>query len=166
MEKYLEQLLMDIAFATENVSCPYVEHELSIHDWITEEDDDKTAVIRLLEEWTGIKKIQLPPPGLLSDNQISRLLNALKKMLDAYNWAFVLLFEVPEHIQYATIRDNFNQEAKIKRWHMGFFQLCNPGTEHGKCSLGEYCHCRFYKELFEGFSDEELSPDKERTMQL
>ncbi|MEA3497291.1 MAG: hypothetical protein U9R42_14785, partial [Bacteroidota bacterium] len=47
-----------------------------------------------------------------------------------------------------------------------FFQLCNPGTEHGKCSLGEYCHCRFYKELFEGFSDEELSPDEERTMQL
>jgi hypothetical protein len=72
-------------------------------------------------------------------------------MLDAFNWSFVLLTEVPERIQYAVIRDNFNQQAKVKRWHMGFFEVCRSGTEHGKCLLGEYCQCAFYNEFFPGF---------------
>jgi hypothetical protein len=73
---------------------------------------------------------------------------------------------VPERIQYATIRDNFKQPAKVKRWHMGFFELCRSGTEHKNCALGEYCQCAFYTEFFSGFSDEELSPEEERAMHL
>ncbi len=166
MEKYLNQLLTDIAYSAENVSWPYIEQEQCIHDWIPEEEEERTAPTRNLEEWTGISKIQLPPPELLSDEQVIRLLNALKKMLSAYNWSFVLQTYVPERIQYAAIRDNFNQEAKVKRWHYGFFSLCRPGTEHGKCSLGEYCQCQYYEELLAGFSDEELSPEEERAMEL
>ncbi len=166
MERYIEQLLEDIAYATENVNWPYMEQELDILDWISDEEEEKTAPSRDLEEWTGIRKVQLPPSGRLTDDQVHKLLNALKTMLDAYNWAFVLQTQVPERIQYITIRDNFDQVAKIKRWHMGFFQLCRPGTPHGTCSLGEYCECRFFEELFAGFSDEELSPEEERAMQL
>lgn len=87
-------------------------------------------------------------------------------MLNDYNWSFVLQTEVPERIQYAAIRDNFNQQAKVKRWHMGFFELCIPGTEHGKCALGEYCQCSFFAELFSGFIDEELTPEEERARAL
>ena len=166
MERYLEQLLTDIKDAAENVRWPYVEEEFCIHDWITDEEENNTAPIRKLEEWTGITKDQLPPPELLSDSQVSMLLSALKNMLDAYNWAFVLQNQVPDRIQYATIRDNFSQEAKVKLWNMGFFQLCNPDTEHGKCSLGEYCQCRFYEQLFEGFNDEDLGPEEDRRLQF
>ncbi|MBW8049780.1 MAG: hypothetical protein FVQ77_05470 [Cytophagales bacterium] len=135
-------------------------------DWIPCDEEDKTAPVRSLEEWTGISKVQLPPPEMLTDEQVHRLLNTLIKMLDAYNWHFVLQIEVPERIQYAALRDNFNQEAKVKRWSMGFFDLCLPGTEHGKCALGEYCHCLLFAELFAGMSDEELSPEEERKMEL
>lgn len=167
MERYLEQLLEDIAYATGNVRLPFAEQEqFSIHDWVSEEEEERTAPIRQLEEWTGISKVQLPPPELLSDDQVSRLLNALIKMLDAYNWMFVLQIDVPERIQYATICDNFDQKAKVKRWHMGFFQLCRPGTEHEKCSLGDYCQCRFFEELFAEFNNEKLSPEQERAMEL
>jgi len=166
MEKYIQQLLADIVHATENVSSPFVEKELQLHDWISDEDEDKTAPVRSLEEWTGISKEMLPPAEMLNDEQINQLLDALKKMLDAYNWSFVLQTNVPERIQYAAIRDNFNQEAKIKRWHMGFFELCRLGTEHGKCALGEHCQCAFYAELFSGFIDEELSPEEERAREL
>ena len=150
MEKYLNQLLTDIADATENVSWPFVEKELQLHDWITDEEEEKTAPVRKLEEWTGISKEQLPPDEMLNDEQVNRLLEALKKMLDAYNWSFVLQTQVPERIQYAAIRDNFNQQAKMKRWHMGFFELCRADTEHGKCTLGKFCQCAFYAELFSG----------------
>lgn len=100
------------------------------------------------------------------DEQVNRLLDALKKMLDAYNWSFVLQTQVPERIQYTAIRDNFNQDVKLKRWHMGFFELCRPGTEYKKCSLGEHCQCAFYTELFSGFIDEDLSAEEERAREL
>ena len=87
-------------------------------------------------------------------------------MLDAYNCSFVLQTEVPERIQYAAIRENFDQEVKVKRWHMGFFELCKEGTEHGKCALGKLCQCAFYAEWFSGFVDEELSPEEERAREL
>ena len=103
---------------------------------------------------------------MLSDEQVYILLEALKKMLDAYNWSFVLQTNVPEHIQYVTIRDNFNQQVKVKQWHMGFFELCQTGTEHGKCALAEYCQCAFYAELFSGFIEENLTSEEERTREL
>ena len=166
MKKYIEQLLADIAYATENVSLPFVEKQLELHDWIADEEEDKTAPVRNLEEWTGISKEMLPAQEMLSDEQVHQLFKALSKMLDAYNWSFVLQAKVPERIQYAAIRDNFNQEAKIKRWHMGFFEVCRPATAHGKCTLGEYCQCAFYAELFKDFIDEDLTPEEERRREL
>jgi len=166
MQNYIDQLLADIAYSTENVSLPFIDTKLHLHDWITDEEEEKTAPVRDLEEWTGICKEMLPPVEMLNDEQVSSTLAALKKMLDAYNWSFVLQIEVPECIQYATIRDNFKQQAKVKRWHMGFFELCRSGTAHKKCALGDYCQCAFCAEFFSGFSDEEQSPEEERAIHL
>jgi hypothetical protein len=166
MEKYVQNLLFDIHHATENVSMPFIDGGLELHDWISEEEEDKTAPVRSLEEWTGISRAQLPPHEMLNDEQVQVLLKALKEMLDAYNCVFVLQTQVPERIQYACIRDNFSQEVKVKQWHMGFFEHCRPGTEHGQCALGEYCQCAFYGELFSGFIDEDLTPEEERARAL
>ena len=166
MERYVKGLLEDIAFAAENVDWPYAETDLGLADWIPDEEEERIAPCVSLEKWTGIRKFELPPVERLSDDQVHRLLEALKAMLDAYNWAFVLQTEVPERIQYAALRDNFDQEAKIKRWHMGFFQLCRPGTTHCTCALGQHCQCQFYAELMAGFIDEHLSPEEERARLL
>lgn len=166
MKRYIEQLLADILYATGNVSSPFVEKELNPHDWLSDEEEEKTAPVRNLEEWTGITKEMLPPAERLNNEQVNFLLEAIKKMLDAYNCSFVLQTQIPERIQYDSIRDNFNQEVKVKRWHMGFFELCRPGTEHKKCALGEYCQCAFYTEFFSGFLDEKLSVEEERARYL
>ena len=55
----------------------------------------KIAPVRNLEEWTGIGKEMLPPAAMLNGEQVHRLLEALKKMLDAYNWLFVLQHKCP-----------------------------------------------------------------------
>ena len=54
----------------------------------------------------------------------------------------------------------------MKRWHMGFFEMCKPGTEHGKCALKEYCQCAFFAELFKDMIDEDLTPEEERERAL
>ena len=168
MERYIEQLLADISHATENLSWPYVKKEggYDLSDVLSEEEENISAPFRNLQEWTGIYKEQLPPEEKLSDEQIQNLLKSLNDLLSACNWHFVLQIAVPERIQYACIRDNFDQEAQLKQWHMGFFQHCSPGTEHKKCALGEYCQCSFYAELFSGFIDEDLSPEEERAREL
>lgn len=162
MEKYILQLLTDIAEATTNLSMPFIEKDLQLQDWISDEDEERTAPVRNLEEWIGIYKEQLPPEEMLTDDQVHRLLEALIKMLDACNWSFVLQTQVPERIQYSAIRDNFNQQIKLKQWHKGFFVICRPGTAHGRCALGEHCQCAWYAELFSQFTDEDLSPEEER----
>jgi len=166
MERYVEQLLSDIAYATEHVDCPYQQRECSIHDWVSDEEEERTAPRRPLEEWTGIRKVQLPPVERLTDDQVHRLLKALTALLNAHNWSFVLQTAVPERIQYTTIRENFNQDALVKTQNMGFFQLCRPGTPHGKCALEEHCQCRFYAEICANFIDEDLSSEEERARHL
>ncbi len=167
MQNYISQLLADIAQATENVSWPYIQKEsYNLWEVVPDEEEEKTAPLRQLEEWTGISKAMLPPAEMLSDEHVQQLLAALKKMLDVYNWSFVLQIEVPERIQYAAIRDNFDQEAKLKQWNMGFFELCRPGTAHGKCALGEYCQCAFFAEFFKDMIDEDLTPEEERARAL
>ena len=167
MQKYVDQLLADIAYATQNVSWPYPTKEsYELYDWISEEEENKTAPVYKLEEWTGIKKEQLPPPEKLTDEQLKRLLEALIKMLDAYNWSFITQITVPDKSQYAAIRDYFDQNAKAKQWHDGFFEHCRPGTEHNKCALGEYCHCAFFSEMFKDMVDEDLTPEEERAREL
>jgi hypothetical protein len=90
MQNYIDQLLADIAYAAGNVSLPFIDTELHLHDWMTDEEEDMTAPVRDLEDWTGVRKEMLPPVERLNDEQVSNILTALKKMLDAYNWSFVL----------------------------------------------------------------------------
>jgi hypothetical protein len=166
LQRYLEQLLSDITIAIENEKRGTEGRSFDLYDWKTEEEEERTAPIRNLQELTGIYQEMLPPEEILSDEQINTLLNALNQMLDTYNCCFVLQIAVPERVQYSTIRDNFNQDVKIKTWHMGFFELCKKGTEHGKCTLGQYCQCAFYAELFANCIDEELTPEEERARML
>jgi len=89
--------------------------------------------------------------------------DALKQMLNEYDWCFVLQTELHKRLQYPTTRENFHQLAKVKFWATGFFELCPPGTAHAKCTLGEHCQCKFYAELFKDFEDEELTTEEERS---
>jgi hypothetical protein len=160
VEKYIQQLLSDISNVTEEARLQ--ESQFDIWDWIPEEEEEKTAPIRNLEELTGIKQEMLPSSELMTEEQVAKLLAALIKMLEACNWYFVMQVAVPEQIQYETIRQNFDQEVKVKQWHMGFFEYCKPGTEFRKCTLGEYCHCELFDELFKHMVDEDLTDEEER----
>lgn len=145
MQKYIDQLLEDIAYATQHISLPFTGSESSLTDWVPAEEEEKHAPTRNLETWTGITTYMLPPEKMLEDAQVIQLLDALIKLLDTCNCHFVMQVTVPERIQYAALRDHFNQEVKLKRRHMGFFELCRPGTPHKTCALGEFCHCAFLR---------------------
>ena len=166
MDEYIKQLVSDIDRATATVCFPFAGETTGVCDWISDDEEDLTAPIRRLEEWTAINHDQLPPSQMLRDDQISILLLALKNMLNAFNYAFVVQQEVPERIQYDSLRDNFDQDVKAKQWHMGFFEHCRPGTKHGKCALGQYCQCVLYADLFSNFEEDNRNPQEQRQADL
>jgi hypothetical protein len=61
MEKYISQLFSDIGYSKDNVSWPFAEKEWQLWDWVSDEDEDKSAPVRELEQWTDIRKEYLPP---------------------------------------------------------------------------------------------------------
>jgi hypothetical protein len=107
-----------------------------------------------------------PPADRLKEEEIAPLLKALKELLNECNWSFVLQTEVPEVVQYECLRQNWDQEAKVKQWHDGFFVVCKAGTPIKTCALGEYCQCAFFQELFKDMVDEDLTPEEERARAL
>jgi hypothetical protein len=166
MQAYIDQLLDDIREAEAAASFPANPNSGSIFYFISEEEEDRNARVRQLDEWTGIRPEMLPAQGLLSDDQVCLLQAALEKMLEAYNCHFTVQFTVPERIKYETIRQNIDQEVKVRTYHMGFFNFCKPGTASQTCAMGEYCHCAFFEELFSRFEDEDLTPEEERQRKL
>jgi hypothetical protein len=167
MQNYLSQLLHDINQATKNLRWPFIKtEEFSIHDWIFPGEEDVAAPKRNLVEWTGISPDRLPPSTMLSDEEVTKLLKALNELLSTCNCHVVFQIHVPERLQYESIRQNFDQEVKLRQWHDGFFEFCKPGTPSKTCALGEYCQCAFYEELFSGFIDEDLSHQEERERAL
>ncbi len=166
MEKYLQQLLADIARAAQHVDWPYPDRPLELHEWISDDEEDKTAPRRQLEDWTGIRQEQLPPAKMLDDAQVHELLEALKEMLKEYNWMFCLVISAPERVEYEVLRANFRQEAIIKRWHIGLFSICPPNTPLDTCLMGEHCQCRFFDEMSANWIEEDLTPEEERAREL
>lgn len=167
MQHYLQQLLTDIAEAAHNLSWPYVKKEsYDLHEWLSEAEEEERAPARNLVEWTGISSEMLPPNTMLKDEEVWQLLEALKKLLEECNCHFVLQTEVPARFQYEAIRQNFNQEVKVRQWHMGFFSMCKKGTPLKTCALNDYCQCAFFEELFADMIDEDLSPEEERAREL
>jgi hypothetical protein len=166
MENYIHQLLGDIRHSIDQFSSSEPSSSFEIWDWKSFEEEEQNAPTRSLEDWTGIQQIMLPPENRLSDAQLTSILNALEELLDVYNWCFVLQFNVPERIQYETIRLNFNQEAKVKTWHLGFFEFCAPNTEHRKCALGEYCNCAYFDDMLSKFKPDTRTPEEQRAAHL
>jgi len=166
MQKYVEQLLADIESSIENSNVGASNETYNIWDFITDEEEESTCQRKNLQELTGIRMEQLPPSEKLTDEQLNTILEVLKKMLDAYNWMFVMAIEVEPRLQYNCIRENFNQTALIKKWNMGFFEICKPGTEHYSCALKDRCHCAFFKELTSGFEKQDYSDEEEKIIAI
>ncbi|RYY89703.1 MAG: hypothetical protein EOO15_05420, partial [Chitinophagaceae bacterium] len=95
MQAYIDQLLDDIAAAADDPGFPDRGNDYDIFNWISEEEESRTAPLRRLDEWTGISKEALPPESMLDDRQVQQLFDALEDLLGQYNCHFVIQFAVP-----------------------------------------------------------------------
>jgi hypothetical protein len=167
MQQYIDQLLEDIARATANIAWPYPKKSgASLGDWKSLEEENVTAPVRNLPQWTGIFPHMLPPASQLDEVQLQALLKGLINLLSACNCHLVFQTNVPEAIQYEVIRENFDQTVRVMEWNDGFFEVCKSGRVTTSCLMGSHCQCAFYDDLFKDFVEEDLSPEHERARAL
>lgn len=69
MKRYVHQLLTDIQIATTNVQRPFTDSDENLINWLSDEEEERTAPRIPLEDWTGIRKAQLPPQEYLDDER-------------------------------------------------------------------------------------------------
>ncbi len=66
MKKYLDQLLNDIEAAIAKLPAP-PEGGYELWEWVSEEEENRNAPIRNLQEWTSIYVDMLPSESLLNE---------------------------------------------------------------------------------------------------
>lgn len=165
LQKYLEQLIIDINTAIKNFPAPSAIWETDAEqsvDRLSLLADNTDGPTRPLEEWCGIKKEQLPPDSSLSDQQITQLLTNIKQLLDTYNCSAVFQIKVPERMQYRVIRAQFHQEVPIQKNDYFFFNFCDKLASRQECILSEqYCHCTFFENFFKKFGQQQEIEENE-----
>jgi len=164
MERYLQQLLIDIRKAQENIGDPwwyYIDVDDEEEDpFMPGSEEWQFLPTKNLEELTGLEKIQLPADDRMNDAQVHRLLHALKEMLSAFNCHVVFQRAgVPDRVQYRIIRSRFQQEVPQSRNTDNFFSFCDPKQPRSDCELGEYCECNFLDGMLSRY--EELENEAE-----
>jgi len=157
--KSIDQLVAEIEAATRHIPPPslFLGNAKTEQSSIScKEEEPHLPTYLPLEEWSGIKKTQLPLASSLSKEQIQSLLSSIKKLLTAYNCAVVFQKNVPERIQYKVIRERFNQKAPIQKDDHFSFSLCNHPTPKKDCIMGaDHCHCVLMNDFFKKYGTKE-----------
>jgi len=159
LPKSIDQLVAEIKAATRHVPPPslFLGNAKTEQTGISCLDEEQLPTYLSLEDWSGIKKDQLPLDSSLTEKQIQSLLSTIKNLLAAYNCAVIFQKNIPERIQYRVIRERFNQKVPIQQDDYFSFSLCDQQTARKDCVMGtNHCHCVLMDNFFEKYSTKEV----------
>lgn len=147
MKKYLEQLLEKIAQAQKDVQEPIdpklshpdhpaMEYEGMEYMALWESDDCSSS-----KELFGIEVEELPPSEKLSEEQVTKLFDALILLLNEIGNEFSFPDNMPLNLKYDLLLKEWDKGFKNLKGGYGFFchDFCT-GNSDG-CALGAYCPC-------------------------
>ncbi|MCB9051189.1 MAG: hypothetical protein H6556_17310 [Lewinellaceae bacterium] len=154
MEKYLNYLLTDIAAAATNVPVLTFEDTDEGPSFIPLEEEEKMARREILGEWIGLRQEWFPPSGRLSDEQVIRLLEAMNRCLDVYNFIPHFPAGLPSRKRYEVMVAQLSKEVPIlihNAWQIDFCEY-EPRT----CPFGEsFCQCKVYEQWLTHLEEDE-----------
>jgi hypothetical protein len=160
MHRYVKQLLEDLETAAANPpASPCIEFlcDFKVDPWITEL---AFAPFKPISEWVGIETEVFPPKRLLTDRQMTKLFNAMVKVLESLNIEFIVPDNFPQKRKYSSLVSEWETPVQYLP-HSGYdLSLCKDTWE--TCPHRKYCTCPNEEDLF-GDQDgpgEESSDDK------
>lgn len=143
MQKYINQLLLDINAASEpkdssqkqvneqNVEAYFAEVERYIYDTPTQS----------LGTQIGLKCEQFPSPNLLTDGQCLQLVAALKHTYFSHGIALAMPEEIPVKVKYQTLVDTLERNVFLEQFGICTIECCHYDFD-GYCGFGvKQCPC-------------------------
>jgi hypothetical protein len=122
--------------------------------FITVEEEEKTARWEPLGQWIGIKKEWFPPICRLTEDQTSRIMNALSRCLYAFGFIPHFPSGLPVSKQYEVAVDYLLQRVPILVYNT--YQLDFCGYEPRSCPFGsKFCQCKVYERWLTRLNEED-----------
>jgi hypothetical protein len=160
MHRYVKQLLEDLETAAANPpASPCIEllHDFEIDPWIGEL---ALAPFKPISEWIGIETEVFPPKRLLTARQMTKLFNAMVKVLESLNIELLLPDNFPQKQKYNSLVSEW--ETPVQYLPRSGFDLVLCQGIRETCPHRKYCTCP-NEEYLLGDQDEpceESSDDK------
>ncbi|WP_430813001.1 hypothetical protein [Carboxylicivirga sp. RSCT41] len=143
MNTYIQQLLELIEEAENKAVKNGKEHELEIEPHFAEEFLQGKP--EMISSVVGIDKFNFPAPDKLSETQLSTLLQAIEKLLLAYNWEFMFPENVTDTVKYEFIIDHWSSEHVYCQ--QGIVQIETCKFDENKCPFPGHCNvCQSFKD--------------------
>lgn len=160
MHPYIPHLLQDIAKAyrgkpEEDFSDPQKleDHFEEIDNWTANQPPNTFG------DYCGLKVEDFPPSEQLSEEDMTSVCKAFKKMMQSWNLDIELPYNLPIPIAYSMTVEILNDKTPIFNQGFMVFDFCS-GSPEG-CAFQEYCPCidrlkDLPKDFDLDFGDEEL----------
>jgi ribosomal protein L22 len=143
MNIYIQQLLELIDEAQNKATAPIDHHDLETEQYFAEEFLQGRP--EMISKVVGINKYHFPSTDKLSDTQISILLEAIEKLLLAYNWEFMFPENVSEILKYQFIIDHWDSKHVFCQKAIVQIETCK--FDESQCPFPGHCNvCQSFKD--------------------
>ncbi|QAA82745.1 hypothetical protein EI546_13895 [Aequorivita sp. H23M31] len=163
MHPYIPHLLSDIAAAHQDESS---------EDFYVDDISEDQAFEKHIEEveryikggepphtfgyYCGLQTINFPPPEQLESDDLQKVCDAFKQMMETWNLSIDFPDNLPLPMAYSLTVDTLNAKTDIPKLGMRVFDFCSGYAPD--CELESYCPClKFWNE-----DEEDLSFDMDK----
>jgi hypothetical protein len=146
MERYISQLLADIAAASrsENNATPVAQEE-TFESYIAEVERYLSGEgAKPLRRILGLEEIQFPPIERLTDQQMLHVISAFKNCLDSWNVSLEMPEKLPISLKYTLYISTLASTINIVNSGTIHLEACTYCSDN--CLLGEYCECKEFED--------------------
>ena len=146
MQKYVEQLLMDISQANDQVNDFKIRQQKSSATPLSLEDDLQKAEFISLERLLGIPAEAFPPAYKLEAFQIELIIHSLKWTLFKYGYELNYPEKVSPSVIYSVIVKNMLKKIPLLQHNIWKLSFCGYDTQ--QCPYGKFhCQCAAWEEI-------------------
>ena len=167
MKKYITQLIEDMHRAAENLPAkPYydIPQEAEGIEYVIEWEN---AIAKPMQEWFGIDKANFPPAEKLSKDELKLMVEKIIELWNAYNFAPVLPYDVPDELVYKALVSKFDEPVEWLSEGCCYIEFCDYDEDN--CPFPSYCNlCKKFSmenktedNVNNDINNEDLLPSKE-----
>lgn len=154
MQRYVEQLLEDIAAAKANLPVFFDDYDEEDYYMLPAHLEAEEAPYQKLKDWLQLEPIIFPPADRLSTLQIMKILDGLVSLMKHFNYILNFPSSVPPALRYSVFIKELDKNTPYLTYNYWQIDFCN--YESMTCPFGtSFCTCKQYESLYDKANEED-----------